>query len=530
MKRNLNFCVFVMVFFLGFSLHKLNADSPFPLPAVEPEISMDLQDANLKDILKILSMQSGLNFIASEGVQERKITLYLNKVPLEQAMDKLFKANNLSYELYKDANIFIVKDLGKLKTETVTKVFHLKNATVSSSALRSEVSSELSGSSGSGSSNSSSSGSSGSSSGITQAITKLLSDAGSVVEDPRTNSLIVTDTPMRVAVVSQVIASLDVAVPQVLLEVEMLDVSKNNVDKLGVNWPSTLASLDVTGSRVTNFPFSGSKANADNYIFTDKTSPSGNWEFSSLNGSHFAPSVLTIIGANLTLEFLRTQTDTKFLARPKILTLNNETAEIKIATQESIGITSSTSGSQSLSTSSVEAERSETGVVLRVTPQVNPDTGEVTMMIYPKVAEAVQGNTFTSGGNTYQFRDPEERSTKSLVRLKDGETVIIGGLIRNEMTRQETKVPILGSLPLVGWFFRHTGGTTSNPDKNKERELLVFITPHIIKDVNMAKDTNVAVAKSRKDTLLVREQYTGLEGSRSTSVNSALNNFKQEEQ
>lgn len=536
MKINIRLCVFITVVFFSLWLSKLNADPSVTLPDNEPEVSMDFQDANLKDIMKILSIQSGLNFIASEGVQDRKVTLYLDKVPLNKAMDKLFKANNLSYELYKDSNIFIVKDLGKIQTETITKVFYLKHATVSSSSLKEEESNQLKQCSSTAGA-SSGSGSSGSGSGkwaveedtgITKAVKKLLSEVGFVIEDFRTNSLIVTDTPMRMSVVSKVIASLDVQVPQVLLEVEMLDVSKNTVDKLGVNWPTSIASLDVTGARVTSFPFSGNKANSDKFAFSDITSPSGNWNFTSLNGNHFTPSIFTFIGANLTLDFLRSQVDTKFLARPKILTLNNEPAEIKITTQEAIGIKTSTT-SATAGTSSVEAERTETGVSLRVTPQVNSDTGEITMMIYPKVSEAVQGNTFTNGTTTFNFRDPEERSTKSVVRMRDGETVVIGGLIRNESQRQETRLPVLGSIPIIGFLFKHSGGTDANPDKNKVRELLIFITPRIIKDtaaVNTAQAPNMEIVKASNRAIAAREQANDSGLGRSTSMSSVLNNFE----
>ncbi|MCX5702875.1 MAG: hypothetical protein NT066_00015, partial [Candidatus Omnitrophica bacterium] len=338
-SRTIRLGGFVFLVFLVLSLPRLlSAESTLlPVDDVAPEISMDFQDANLKDILKVFSIQSGLNFIASEALQDRKITLYLDRVPLKGAMDKLFNANNLSYELDREANIFIVKDWGKLETETETRVFYLKYASVSSSALEKEKADSLtsstgstsagSGSSGTSKSSSSTSGSSSSStseeeSGITKAVNKLLSKDGSVIEDSRTNSLIVTDTPGRMRVIAQVIASLDVSVPQVMLEVEMLDVSKNSVDKLGVNWPTTLASLDVSGVRTTSFPFSGNKADDASWFVADEVkSPSGNWKFKNFYSSHFLPSVLTVIGANLTLDFLRTQSDTKILARPRIMTL-----------------------------------------------------------------------------------------------------------------------------------------------------------------------------------------------------------------
>jgi type II secretory pathway component GspD/PulD (secretin) len=119
--------IFFLIF--AFFVSRLNAEQDTPvLPGGETTISMDFKDASLKDILKVFSIQAGMNFIASEAVQDRKITLYMDKVPLSQAMDKIFSANNLSYELDNKANIFVVKEWGKMETETVTKVFFLKNA------------------------------------------------------------------------------------------------------------------------------------------------------------------------------------------------------------------------------------------------------------------------------------------------------------------------------------------------------------------------------------------------------------------
>jgi len=480
MKMNKGLKSGLLVFFLIFlfPLLKLNADLEVPFDNPEITISMDFQDVSLKDILKIFSIQSGLNFIASEGVQDRKVTLYMDKVAIKEAMDKIFKANNLAYELDKEDNIFIVKDLGKLETETVTKVFYLQYATVSSSSLKEEMSKQVTSSEssfavasgGGGSSGGTGTGSGGkwkteSEAGITTAIKKMLSDRGSIIEDFRTNSLVVTDTPIRMPVIEKVIASLDLPVPQILLEVEMLDVSKNTVDNMGVLFGQTPFKVGITGATAalgTGFPFGS---------WVKTFTSSANRGSLSINPNEYAAQ----------LDFLRTQTDTKFLARPRILTLNNETAEIRIATNESIGVKTTTEASTS--TTSAEAERTETGVILRVTPQINIDAGEITMFVYPKVAEAIAGNTLTSAGQSFNYRDPEERSTKSIVRVKDGETVVIGGLIRNEMTNIQTKVPFFGDLPIIGALFRHTGNTGSNSgQKNKTRELLVFITPHIVKD------------------------------------------------
>jgi len=498
MKKILSLSLFLSVFILMIFLPHLNVYPEESLPQSDspPEISMDFKDANLKDVLKLFSIQSGMNFIASGAVQERKITLYLDKVPVEQAMDKLFKANNLSYDYYRDSNIFIVKEWGRLQVETETRIFYLKHAMVSTSSIKqemrnilvatpdAEVAPTAGGASGKWKSEDVS--------GLTSIVRKLLSNVGSIIEDDRTNSLIVTDIPSRLEVVAKVIASLDVPVPQVLLEVEMLDVSKNTMDKLGLKWPQTMASLLVAGSRETSFPF-GSKGTSGQ----DRT-------MDAKEGA-------------LTLDFLKTQTDTKFLARPRLLTLNNETAEIRIATKEAIGVsTTTTTVGGTTGTTTASAERAETGVILRVTPQVNLETGEITMFIYPKVSEAVQGNTISIGTESYRYRDPEVRSTKSLVKVKDGETVVIGGLLRNEFSQVTEKIPILGDIPFIGWLFKHKGGDT---DKNKQRELLVFITPRIV------KDSGIKLAQTEKVAFSEREQNTVSALNREVAIHSSLNRF-----
>ncbi|MDD5408924.1 MAG: secretin N-terminal domain-containing protein, partial [Candidatus Omnitrophica bacterium] len=453
MKKTFLTLAFIFSMVCVFFIPHLNAQTQQPPAESEPIISMDFQDAGIKDILKIFSMQSGMNFIASEGVADRKVTLYLDKVPLSQAMDKIFSANNLSYELDSKANIFVVKDLGKIEIETITKVFYLKHASVSSSSLKDEESKNIVTSSSSGSSSGSSSSSSSSSgdsstgkwkvedeSGITYAVKKLLSSNGSLIEDYRTNSLIVTDTSARMKVITQVVTALDIEIPQIMLEVEMLDVSKNAIDKLGVKYGQTPLTAYIFGAAASmGFPYAG----------WTKLFNTGDGSLNINPGSIDDDGTVVGNPYQIQFDFLKSQSDTKILARPRIMTLNNEPAEIKITTNEAIGQITDTQGQGTASTTTTSAERVETGVSLRVTPQINSDTGEITMFIYPKVKDAS-----TSTFNT-TFKDPEERSTKSIVRIKDGETVVIGGLIRNDTSETITKLPVLGDIPIIGGLFRH---------------------------------------------------------------------------
>ena len=440
----------------------------FPDPSAK--VSMDFKDASLRDILKSFSILSGLNFVATENVQERKVTLYLDNVPVRDALDKIFKANNLAYELEPESNIFIVKDLGKPEIDLISRTYYLKYIQVPKTNMMKE-----SGSAGSG---------------IGEVLTNILSENGKMAEDPRTNSIVITDVATRFPMIEQTIMSLDVPQPQVLIEVEIVDTTKNIVDEMGFTWSGNFLSFQAaTVPHGTKFPFGSlipdiSKARRQ-----------------SANGSAWlTDGKFDTSGITATLKLLSTITDTKYLARPRILTINNETAEIKITTEEVIGQKTTTSAAEGgLSTETAEAERAETGISLKVTPNANLLTKEVTMYLEPVVKEATLSAIViktTAGDQT--VKDLEERSTKATLKVKDGDTIVMGGMIRHTESKVITKIPFLGDIPFFGLMFRN------KKDEPKDRELLVFITPHIIMD---ASTTEFAAApKGAYPILPVREQ------------------------
>ncbi|MBU2222357.1 MAG: hypothetical protein KJ722_07040 [Candidatus Omnitrophica bacterium] len=489
MNSSIKLSVFVLFTYCLLVVSSVSAAQegmPFINPA--QSVSMDFQDANLKDILKIFSIQSGLSFIASDNVKDKKITLYLDKVGIKDAMDKLFMANGLAYTLDSDSHIFIVKDLGISEVEKITKVYYLKYHSVSSSTIIKE----------SNATSASSSGSAAAASGIVSSIKAVLSKDGVISEEPRNNCLIVTDIPSVFTEVEKIISYLDIYQPQVMLEVEMLDVSKGTTDKIGVDWGSAGSYSVNIGSvaQTTAFPY--------NFLFTSKL---GDVTNELTKGNITFPTSLNVV-----LNFLSTQTDTKYLARPRILTLNNEVAEIKIITQEVVGVKKTVEGTGSASTSTYEAERYETGVSLRVTPQVNLDTNEITMFVVPSVTEATKSVVTGSGGTIYY--NPEIRTSRSLIRVKDGETIVVGGLIKNKSSTSSNKIPILGSIPVLGMLFRN-----KDVDPQQERELLVFITPRII------KDKRVNSAQAKKIVIPAREQGATPLSHRETNIDIALNNL-----
>lgn len=437
------------------------------------KISMDFRDASMKDILKIFSEQSGLNFIASDKVKDRTVTLYLDQVPLQEALDKIVRANNLAYDLDPGSNIFIVRESGRPDIEIVTKVYYLKYSRSKDSKLQKAI--DGAGSSGSSGSGGGASGagagagaaaaSSGGGGGIEDSIKNVLTKDGKVVFDGRTNSLIISDIPTQFDVVERVIALLDTPTPQVMIEVEMLDVSKDVVDAIGVNLSGQVARY--TGSDVST--------NTPSFLFNRKLTdilggPSGSGP--SFQYGTISTSVFTAL-----LDYLSTDTKTKVLARPRILTLSNETASIEITANEAIGGIPHYSDTGALQF--IEAERAAdpgTGISLKVTPQVDPVTQNVTMYVEPTVAESKSGGTFL--GTT--FKDVEKRTSRTTLMVKSGETIVVGGLIKNKDLTTIKKMPVLGDIPIIGMAFRHKDKTVN------ERELLVFLTPRILGYENSA--------------------------------------------
>lgn len=464
---------------LNIALPQDNITGDYLISGTQKLISLDLEGAKLVDTLKMLSQQTGLNFVSTEAVRERTFTLYLEKVPLKEAMDIIFKANNLTYEYYPDANMFVVKEMGKPTIELKTKVYHLKYVRIKTTRQQKEIdvimepqaptaSSVGSGAAGSASGGGSGGGGSGGGSsssqedtkdsGIKNVVKNILTEFGKITEDPITNSLVVVDVPSQFPVIDEVVRNLDVPVPKVMIEVELLDVTKGLVDQIGFKYGQTLGQNDFQvnysgPARQTAFPLG---------TYTKGATP-GAFTFGQLDVQNFS----------MLIQLLQTDNTTKILARPKILTLSNETAEINLTTDEAIGINTTTTetGVQTTTT-----ERRETGTKLRVTPQVNKETGEITLFVEVFNRNTTESDLTLTSTATGQILNPEERGARTVLRLNNGETLLLGGLINNTSTKTITKVPILGDIPIIGNAFRY------KDDNRAEREMLVFMTPRIIED------------------------------------------------
>ncbi len=468
-------------------------DTPQPeaTPQVNEEparISMEFQDAKLRDVLKAFSQQSGINMIASQEAGDQLITVYLEDVTFLDALDQILRSGNFAYDRPEGSDIYIVRPKPEGATKTMTRVYRLKYARVSKSilakagstfngitpyeALRQPSSSENQGNSGSssgggvGSSGGGGGGGFGGSGGGAQqedvgidlVVKDLLTDEGQVVVDARTNSLLITDVPENFPRLEAAIMALDVRTPQVMVDAEVIETTLSKLKDLGFEWggsTGTVFSFTPGTGTTTRFPFS---------FFGEHHAPTG--------PSPFGTTTLSFHNFEGVLHALETDTDTKILARPKILTLDNESAVIRLTTDEAIGF-QTTTGEQTATTSS-QPERTTTGVVLVVTPQIN-EGGYITMLVEPSVSKTVASKITAPSGQS-DPRDPKTRSSRNMVRIRSGDTLVVGGLIDRSDATSVRRVPILGHMPIIGEVFKSTD------IDNSTSELIVFITPRILEE------------------------------------------------
>lgn len=507
----------------------------------EPEgavrVSMEFQNALLKDVLKAFSQQTGLNVVAEAAIGEKAITLYLEDVAPLDALEQILRTYNLTYERPVGSDIYIVKaataTAGPSVPRTITRLYHLKYARVSKSVLAKAAAAfgartpfegsslgttgTTSGGGGGGSSSSSGGGSISSYSSTTASSTTagsggagaagggadsvgldvvlktLLTTDGSVIVDERTNSLLVTDVVDNFPRLEGALTALDVRTPQILVEVEILETTLSKVKDLGIEWGTTgnLATF-TPGSRKTRFPFGW---------LPDSEAPT------HTSADQFSLSTLDASSSKGVLQALETDTDTKILARPKVLTLDNESAVIRLSADEAVGF-KTTTGGLTATTVSAEPERQTTGVILVVTPQTNAD-GYITMLVEPSVTKTVASKISPPSGQATP-RDAKTRSTRTLIRLRSGDTFVVGGLIDRSEEESMKRVPLLSSIPLLGEVFknRETNNSTS--------ELIVFVTPRLLEEPAV---THVASAPRAWPSEL-REQEPA--GGQPSTLNDAM--------
>jgi type IV pilus secretin PilQ/predicted competence protein len=462
---------------------------------LDTRVTVRVKGAPLATFLDTISAQAKVNFIITEGLEQKRVTAFLQNVTVREALQVLLEIKGLTYQQIGKSNTYVVTQRSKQAENLITRIYTLSFVPlIPLSTDESGDEKVVGGGSGGGSS----------SSGpqkpclsknqkipIARVVCTVLSKTGDIELEPRTNALIVTDIPEVFPQVEQIIAELDKKAPQVMIEAQIVEIDSERTRNLGFEWGGSngeLASF-TGGERDTSFPLNLTHNLTSQKIFdpllanggvissignasASSSAGSGSSSNGPITGAFLKTSVLDLTQLKITLRALVQRSEARFLGKPKIMTLNNKTATIEIAATEAVAIQSSITGGQGTSQASTSAERYETGVILKVTPQINKE-GYITMLVAPSFTD-VQEAAISQASN--RIFNPVKRTALTMVRVKNGQTLVLGGLLRSAENKVVRKVPFLGYIPIIGWLF------TSDLTDRKNTDLVIFLTPTIVSD------------------------------------------------
>jgi type IV pilus assembly protein PilQ len=409
------------------------------------KISLDFQDIEVRRVLQLLADFTGINMVASDTVQGN-ITLRLEDVPWDQALDIIMKTKNLDKR--RNGNVIWIAPVAELiKSEEdeakaiaqsiklapiQTDYIQLSYAKAADVLKLLEDSRDAKGSVSNRTAGSDS-----------LALESLLSSRGSVVSDSRTNTLIVNDTSQNIDKIRKMIDLLDVAVKQVMVEARIVTASTDFSRELGIKW---------SAQKLGNSPVWGGDFQPSFDLGVDlATNTAGTFNFGLLKISDYM--------LNLELTALQADGHGEVLSAPKVLTGDKQKAYILRGTEIPYQTYSATEG--------LKTEFRAAYLKLEVTPSITPD-GKVQMAL---LVEKDSIGTITSDGIAI---DTSELQTNVLV--DDGGTVVLGGIFDDVKRNDYQKVPFLADLPVVGNLFKNNVKTTM------QTELLIFVTPRIVND------------------------------------------------
>lgn len=503
-------------------LTSLDASSPPITGGMEGKISLDLRNIEVVDALKFLSTKAGMDIVATNNVSGR-ITLMVEDVQVKDIFDIMLRSNGLAYtkqgEIYnvmtedeykalfgkKFADIRQVKtfrlkyaipeqafslldtlksDIGRalvepdsgtalimdtpenikqieealstLEQKNLVRVFSLKYAKAKD--VEEQLKNQLDN-----------------------------KKVGFIKADERANQVIVQTLSEKMREIETLVEALDKKTKEVLIDTKIIKVKLSDSVTSGVDWEGLFNFSQRSGmAYFGSYPFSVLQSatsgwQSRNDFLATQGSDVGAYPFSG-NTSSVSSSTKVTPGERMhvgvidnkrdfdaVLKYLQTLGKTQILSNPKLAVVNNQEAKIHVGERQAYVTTTTTTG-QTTTTVSEEVTFVDVGIQLAVTPTINDD-GYVTMKVKPEVSSVVS-TLKTPSGNLIPIIDTSMAETT--VMIKDGSTIIIGGLRKEEKSLNSDHVPILGKIPFLGFFFR------SRTDTTDRTELLVMLTPHIV--------------------------------------------------
>ncbi|WP_124949917.1 secretin and TonB N-terminal domain-containing protein [Sulfuriferula thiophila] len=414
---------------------------------IKKPITLEFRDANMRSIFEVISRTANINFIFDKDVSPNlKSTLYVKNTTIEEAINLLLVTNQLEKRVLNENTILIYPNTpAKLKDyqELTVKSFYLANADVKQ----------------------------------TMNMIKTMLKTRDIFIDEKLNLLMMRDTPEVIRLAEKLIAAQDMAEPEVILDVEILEVKRSKLSELGIQYPNQFTVLNPSTLPATT------TSSASGTLVVNTTSTNAPLTLANLAG--LTTSSIGI--SNPALNLRKENSDTSLLANPRIRVRNREKAKIHIGEKVPVITTTSTMNvglSQSVSYLDI-------GLKLDVEPNIYLDN-EVGMKVGLEVSNIVREIQGANGSLTYQVGT---RNAATVLRLKDGETQALAGLINDEDRASANKIPGLGEIPLLGRLF------STHHDEKTKTEIILLITPHIVRNL-VKPDAEITEFTSGTDTTI----------------------------
>ncbi|WP_161784261.1 secretin N-terminal domain-containing protein [Aquabacterium sp. NJ1] len=372
-------------------------------------VTLEFREASVRTVFEALSRAANVNFVFDKDVRgEAKVTLFLKNTTVDEAMRVILNTQQLAAKLLNDNTVLVFPATQQKQRDlldTVTRTFYLVNADPKQA----------------------------------QSLVRTVAKTRDIFVDERLNLLVVRDTPEVVRLVERLIQSIDLADPEVMLELEVMEVSNNKLNSMGLSWPTNV-SYGVPGGSDPITSFTGLQAYTANPL-----------ALATLKASHDT---------------------TNILANPKIRARNREKAKVLLGEKLPVFTTTSTPSNGAIS-NAVSVSYIDVGLKLDVEPQVQLDN-DVTIKVALEVSSIT--NKVSGPSDSFAYQVGTRQATTTL-RLHDGETQILAGLINDSESRSSAGIPGLHDLPIAGRLF----GLTTN--EHKKSEIILLVTPHIVRNV-----------------------------------------------
>ncbi|WP_057176773.1 secretin N-terminal domain-containing protein [Paraburkholderia caribensis] len=402
-------------------------------------VTLQFRDANVRMVFEALSKTTGLNVIFDRDVRaDLKTTIFVTNATLQDTVDMILMQSQLDKKQLNATTLFIYP-------ATPAKELEYQELKVRTFQLSNVDAKQI------------------------QGLLKSLLKLKEVVVDERSNTVTIRGTPDTIRVAEEMIAAQDIPEPEVMMEVQVLEVSHDRMTDLGIEWPNT---------------------------FTMSTPATAN-TWGELH--HLPINALNVSGLSATANFKLSDTDANLLASPRIRARNKEKARILIGDKVPV-ISSSSTPSTSGPSYTQMVQYLDVGIKLEVEPQVyrDGDVGIKLNLEVSNITKVIQSDSSQAGLTTLAYQIGTRNASTSL-RLRDGETQILGGLISDQDRTTADKVPGLGQLPVLGRLFSNHNGD------HVKTEIVLQITPHIVRP-QVAADADTQEVWSGTDVNVHSEQ------------------------